>query len=141
MPGGCVSAETVVRYIHLNPVRAGIVTEFSQLNQYRYCGHGSIMGKQDMPWQDGKYVLGYFGKTIKGARRSYSSYVEAGFNQGRRDELTGGGLIRSLGGWSEIEKAGIKRPLHHTGSILKICRQKANSRNGCRPEAFFVTGQ
>ena len=103
----------LVRYIHLNPVRAGIVTEFSQLNKYRYCGHSPIMGKQDMPWQDVKYVLGYFDKTIKGARKSYSSYVEAGFNQGRRDELTGGGLIRSLGGWSEIEKAGIKRPLHH----------------------------
>jgi hypothetical protein len=28
--------------------------------------------------------------------------VEKGFNQGRRPELVGGGLIRSLGGWSEV---------------------------------------
>jgi REP element-mobilizing transposase RayT len=82
----------LVRYIHLNPVRAGIVSEYSQLDNYPYCGHGSIMGKKDRPWQDVKYVLGYFGQTAKSARKAYSSYVEAGFNQGRRDELTGGGL-------------------------------------------------
>ena len=92
----------LVRYIHLNPVRAGIVNEPSQLEKYPYCGHGALMGLEDRPWQDIQYVLGYFGKTVKGARKAYSSYVEAGFNQGRRGELTGGGLIRSLGGWSEI---------------------------------------
>ena len=102
----------LVRYIHLNPVRAGIVAELSQLNKYPYCGHSSIMGKEDQPWQDVKYVLGYFGQTVKSARKSYSSFVEAGFDQGRRDELTGGGLIRSLGGWSEIAKENIKGPVH-----------------------------
>jgi hypothetical protein len=34
--------------------------------------------------------------------------MEAGFNQGCRDELTGGGLIRSLGGWSEVRKGALK---------------------------------
>ena len=66
-----------------------------------------------MPWQDVNYVLGYFGTSIKSARKSYASYVEAGFQQGRRDELTGGGLIRSLGGWSEIKKAGSRGAPHH----------------------------
>ena len=66
-----------------------------------------------MPWQDVTYVLRYFGTTIKSARKSYASYVEAGYHQGRRDELTGGGLIRSLGGWLEIEKAGSTGPVHH----------------------------
>ena len=32
------------------------------------------------------------------------AYVEAGIQQGRRRDLVGGGLVRSLGGWAEAEK-------------------------------------
>ncbi len=78
-----------MRCIHLNPVRAGIVEELLQLDKYPYCGHSSIMGNEERPWQDVKYVLGYFGKTVKRARKSYSSYIEEGLDQGRRYELTG----------------------------------------------------
>ena len=28
----------LVRYIHLNPLRAGIVSDFNRLNSYKYCG-------------------------------------------------------------------------------------------------------
>jgi len=57
-------------------------------------------------------VLSYFGDTIQRARREYLSYVKAGLDQGRRDELRGGGLIRSLGGWAEVRKHGIKGQEH-----------------------------
>ena len=40
------------------------------------------------------------------------SYVEAGLEQGRRKELTGGGLIRSLGGWAEASMYGLKGQGH-----------------------------
>ena len=93
----------LVRYIHLNPVRAGIVPGLKELNRYPYCGHSALMGKKKRPWQDVDYVLGYFGRTVKSARKAYVKYVEGGIGQGRRDELTGGGLIRSLGGWSEVK--------------------------------------
>ena len=49
-------------------------------------------------------MLGYFGETVRRARNSYVAYVEEGVEQGRREELTGGGLIRSLGGWSEVKR-------------------------------------
>jgi putative transposase len=98
----------LVRYIHLNPVRGGIVSTLSELNGYGYCGHSVLMGRTKRSWQDVDYVLGSFGKTTGRARKAYSSYVEAGLEQGRRDELTGGGLIRSLGGWSEVRKKGLK---------------------------------
>lgn len=55
----------LARYIHLNPVRAGIVKDLTQLNKYAYSGHSAIMGKVNRPWQDVKYVLGFFGKRIK----------------------------------------------------------------------------
>ena len=66
------------------------------------------MGEAQRPWQDISYVLGFFGKRVKNARREYLSYVKAGYDQGHREEFSGGGLIRSLGGWSEIKKADMK---------------------------------
>jgi len=94
----------LVRYIHLNPVRAGIVSVVGKLNGYAYCGHSALMGRNKRPWQDVEYVLGFFGKTVEAARKAYAEYVEEGIEQGRREELTGGGLVRSLGGWSEAKR-------------------------------------
>ena len=102
----------LARYIHLNPVRAGIVKDLTQLNKYAYSGHSAIMGKVERPWQDVKYVLGFFGKRIKSARNEYLSYVKAGYDQGHREEFSGGGLIRSLGGWSEIAKTNVMAGIH-----------------------------
>ena len=94
----------LVRYIHLNPVRAGIVEGIKELNRYPYCGHSTVMGKRKRPWQDVDYVLGYFGTTAKSAKKAYVKYVNAGIGQGRQEELTGGGLVRSAGGWSEVKR-------------------------------------
>ena len=94
----------LVRYIHLNPVRAGMVPDLGELNGYAYCGHSALMGKKNRPWQDVEYVLGYFGETVRKARNAYLEYMKEGIELGRREELTGGGLIRSLGGWSEAKK-------------------------------------
>jgi REP element-mobilizing transposase RayT len=108
----------LVRYLHLNPVRAGIVEDITQLNKYPYCGHSAILGIEDRIWQDVNTVLRYFGKTVTSARKSYLSYMASGFDQGHRDELTGGGLIRSLGGWSEIARTNLKGS--HTKSDERI---------------------
>ena len=94
----------LVRYIHLNPLRAKIVSTVSELNRYEYSGHSVLMGKCKRDWQEMKYVLSFFDKSIGSARKRYLSYVEAGLKQGRRPELVGGGLIRSLGGWREVKK-------------------------------------
>ncbi len=80
-------------------MRAKIVTDLKELDRYSYCGHSALMGKKKRQWQDIEYVLGFFGKRIGEARKEYRSYVEKGIPMGRRPELVGGGLIRSLGGW------------------------------------------
>jgi putative transposase len=92
----------LVRYIHLNPIRAGLVVDLTDLENYPWCGFGAIMGRMTYDWQDPDYVLGWFGKTRRTARRSYYRYIEEGLNQGRRPDLVGGGLIRSQGGWSNV---------------------------------------
>jgi len=93
----------LVRYIHLNPLRAGLVPDMKTLDTYPWCGHSAIMGKVKQEWQDSNYVLAFFGGTISKGRRSYRSFVEAGISNGRRPDLVGGGLIRSLGGWEEVK--------------------------------------
>jgi putative transposase len=47
-------------------------------------------------------VLAQFGGSLKKAKRFYRTFIEEGFSQGRVAELTGGGLRRSHGGWSEV---------------------------------------
>ena len=92
----------LVRYIHLNPLRGGVVKDLRQLRSYRYGGHAVIVGTVKHEWQDRDYVLGLFGKTEGPARADYASFVAKGVKLGRQPELVGGGLIRSAGGWSAL---------------------------------------
>jgi len=80
------------------------VADFEELDNYSYCGHSAIVGRRMRDWQEVEYVLAYFGKRIGIARKGYRSYVEKGIALGKRPELVGGGLIRSLGGWDEVKK-------------------------------------
>jgi putative transposase len=100
----------LTRYIHLNPLRVGIVGDMRGLSKYRWAGHSAIMGRVKRGWQDIDTVLGYFGKGHKAVEK-YEQYVEEGISLGKRPELVGGGLIRSLGGWSQVlslRRKGIK---------------------------------
>jgi putative transposase len=93
----------LVRYIHLNPLRTTLMTEYKSLAGYLYCGHGAIMGRRKIEWQDTDYVLGLFGNKESGARGEYSRFVRNGIEQGSRPDLTGGGLLRSHGGWTGVK--------------------------------------
>ncbi len=121
--------QELVRYIHLNPLRAKLVEEVQGLSRYPYSGHSALMGRIKRPWQDTDYVLSFFGQTGRKAREAYGSYVESGIGQGRRTELTGGGLIRSLGGWEKVKRSrvggssrvkGDERILGDTEFVLSI---------------------
>jgi len=92
----------LTRYIHLNPIRAQVVKTMRQLAAYPWSGHGVIMGRHKRSWQEVDTVLSYFGKRRREAIRKYERYVAEGVGMGKRPELVGGGLIRSMGGWSEV---------------------------------------
>jgi len=93
----------LVRYIHLNPMRAKLVKSLSESDKYPYSGHSALMGKVQRDFQDTNYVLQLFGRKVSAARQAYRAYVKRGIAQGRRPELVGGGLIRSAGGWSAVK--------------------------------------
>ncbi|UCF94718.1 MAG: transposase [Desulfobacterales bacterium] len=90
----------LVRYIHLNPLRAKLVEDMKGLGNYPYGGHSALMGKTTVSWQNTSYLLGTFHAKVSWARRRYRAFVEKGIAAGKRPELTGGGLIRSVGGWA-----------------------------------------
>ena len=94
----------LVRYIHLNPLRAGIVTDLKALRSHQYSGHGVILGKFNTDWQDVNAVLGMFANKVGHARSAYIKFVAKGIEMGQRPELTGGGLVRSVGGWSALKE-------------------------------------
>jgi hypothetical protein len=95
----------LIRYIHLNPIRANIVTTVEQLDGYPWSGHRTLIGKAKHPWMDVDYVLSEFGATRRRAINEYRRFMQEGLAQGRLPELTGGGLIRSKGGWSQVLSA------------------------------------
>jgi lambda repressor-like predicted transcriptional regulator len=93
----------LVRYIHLNPIRANLVKDLDELDRYPFCGHGVLMGKLKKPWQETHGVLGMFGEKLGTSRQAYRVFVERGIAEGRRPDLTGGGLLRSAGGWEGVK--------------------------------------
>jgi len=93
----------LVRYIHLNPLRAKVVADLRALDRYPYTGHAVLLGRRRCPWQDAGSVLGRFATRPARARLAYRAFVGAGRPHGRRPEFQGGGLVRSLGGWAAVQ--------------------------------------
>ncbi|MDI6725662.1 MAG: transposase [Smithellaceae bacterium] len=93
----------LVRYIHLNPLRAGLVRSLDELDDYPYTGHCILLDRLKNAWQETGDILRMFGIKPVFARRAYRMFMEKGIAQGKRPELAGGGLIRSAGGWQGVK--------------------------------------
>lgn len=93
----------LVKYIHLNPLRASIISSYEELDRYRWCGHSVIMGNQEALWQDRQKILTCFGETLAVSKIKYRECLFDAMQQGNRPELLGGGLIRSMGGIGNIQ--------------------------------------
>ncbi len=137
----------LVRYIHLNPLRAGIVDDLKALDRFYFAGHSVIMGKRKNTWQDVNGVLCLFDTKVSTARRRYRFYVKKGISDGKRTDLTGGGLIRSTGGWSEVKamrrvgvyQKGDERILgdgDFVNTILKSAQEELDKKYSLRAKGF-----
>ncbi len=125
----------LVRYIHLNPLRTGAVKTIKTLNKYKYSGHAYILGEQSNDWQDILYPLQWFGKQRHKTRQKYLDYVKDGISDGKREDLTGGGLLRTAGGWKGLKALkkrgestlGDERMLGDGHFVEEILKQKDTS--------------
>jgi len=120
----------LVRYIHLNPLRAKIVKDLSELGRYPWCGHSVLLGIVKHSWQDTDYVLSWFSKREGSALRAYRQYLLDGISQGRRPELVGGvrdqsekGRDRSDKGRTDGETAVDQRILGDEDFVRKVKKE------------------
>ena len=78
----------LVRYLHLNPVRAKLVR---RPEAYPWSGHRAYLGKETLPWLTTEWVLGQFGARLGIGRKRYEAFVREGQGLGRREEFHRGG--------------------------------------------------
>ena len=121
----------LVRYIHLNPIRAGLVKGMKGLRGYKWTGHRALIEEESIKWLQTNEVLGMFGHRKSTARRKYDEFVAAGLDIAAEEDLEGGGLIRSSGGiWQVRESLGVgekliggERILGDTNFVTEVIRK------------------
>ena len=93
----------LVRYLHLNPVRAGMV---GSPGEYPWSSHLAYLGEKKLPWLTRDWVLSQFSSRRSRARKEYREFVHSGKAEGHREEFHRGkrGERRVLGDDAFIEE-------------------------------------
>lgn len=117
----------LVRYIHNNPVRAGMV---KLPEKYLWSSHTAYLGKGSVPWLTTDWILSRFATEERHARELYRDFVLAGRDEGLRKEFyQGNSEGRILGEDSFAEEAlskasqknSRKTTLEHV--LREVCRE------------------
>ncbi|HIJ96991.1 MAG TPA: transposase [Desulfuromonadales bacterium] len=77
----------LVRYVHLNPVRAGASVI---LTEYPWNGHRGYLGVEQIPWLTTDYVLSMFSAQFDRSLAAYEQFVNDGLVEGTRGEFYSG---------------------------------------------------
>ena len=62
-----------------------------------------LMNNTEQTWQNVDDVYRLYSKQKRLFRKNYRVFVKKGIDAGRRSELSGGGLLRSAGGWTVLK--------------------------------------
>ena len=92
----------LVRYIHLNPVRAGMIENVNELESYQWTGHAGVHGRHRQRWHNISAMLGFFGCSQESALLSYGEFLADIKSSDSFTSLSGGGLVRSAGNWEAL---------------------------------------
>lgn len=95
----------LIRYIHLNPVRARMVR---QPTAYPYSSHRAYLGRDDLPWLTTDWVLGQFGSRAGLARSRYARFVNDGKAKGHNEAFYGGESDSRIVGEEDFVRAVLK---------------------------------
>jgi len=80
----------LLRYIHLNPLRAGVVDSLESLDDYPWCGHRELLGKASRKLIVEDRVLSFFSKRRRAARQHYRQFIDDGMSAPVAKLSTGG---------------------------------------------------
>lgn len=86
----------LVRYIHLNPLRARIVSTLDSLEAYLWSGHRELLGKTVRALIAEDQVLPFFTMQRNAARQQYRQFIADGIDFHSEPELSQGGKRASL---------------------------------------------
>ena len=110
-------------YIHLNPLRAGIVKD---LSEYKWSSYLDYEGrKKSIERLDTEFILNQFGEDIGSARRRYREFVLS--NRDRESPLKDSYRGIALGGEAYIEK--IKERISSVGRQREITETRLEDRH------------
>ena len=85
----------LIRYIHLNPLRAGIIATLEELEQHPWCGHSQLMGASSGSIINQDFVLPLFSQQCKKSRQAYQQFIADGIGK-EVIHLSGGGKKTTL---------------------------------------------
>jgi putative transposase len=74
----------LVRYIHLNPVRAGLV---GRVEEYPWSSYFAYVGGNKLPWLSTDWVLSQFSSRRSTARKRFREFMREGYGEGRKEEF------------------------------------------------------
>lgn len=125
----------LVRYIHLNPVRAGLVR---QPGEWRWSGHGEYLTKEKRGLIDGGPVMEELGTP-----RRYGVFVREGIKQAYRPEWHPGDNAPFLGTERFLKKvANVKeRPVSRRPTPLEVLLERLAAQVGLRKQVLRRAGR
>ena len=130
----------LVRYIHLNPVRAGIA---KRAEDYPWTSMRAYLGKERLPWLNTDWVLAQFSNRKSKARKRFREFIHKAIDEGRREEFHKGtieGRILGDDAFAEEvlalkgEKAGPRVTIDEI--LLRVCDQY-----GIHPQDVIAAGK
>jgi REP element-mobilizing transposase RayT len=82
----------VIRYVHRNPLDAGIVPDLGALEAYRWCGHGALVGRRaPLAFEAVDETLAVFGDDRATARARLRAWMARDAIDGDAASASGGG--------------------------------------------------
>ncbi len=120
----------LVRYIHLNPVRARIV---NQPENYEYSSHRAYLGMEPAGMVDVDPVLRHFGVKKSIASERYRQFVAAGIKHGHCQEFYAADEGRILGTEEFVDAT-----IHRIGEAKREIRGSKNVASEFRPDRLIA---
>lgn len=108
----------LIRYLHLNPIRAGIVTHPAD---YPWSSHQIYVGKKKAKWVETELILSQFGKKKRESVKRYQKFILDGLGMKHREDYYKVVDQRYLGDDTFIDQISKKRKEYEKeGPILRI---------------------
>ena len=96
----------LIRYIHINPLKAELVSNFEMLEKYPWTGHPGLIYPGYYPWQETAQILNTFSGNKTNKIKQYAQFIEEPeetvYQDGRFDE---GSFLLGANGLLSLEES------------------------------------